>query len=39
MTLTYYEAYCDARKALKSTEKTDFMDENVVSQSHFDRKA
>ena len=36
---TYYEAYCDARKALKSTEKTDFMDENVVSQSHFDRKA
>lgn len=36
---TYYEAYCDARKALKSTEKTDFMDENVVSQFHFDRKA
>lgn len=36
---TYYETYCDARKALKSTEKTDFLDENVMLRSNFDMKA
>lgn len=36
---TYYEAFCDARKALKNEEKTEFADENVVTRSNFDMKA
>lgn len=36
---TYYEAFCDARQALKNEKKTGFMDETVVIQGNFDMKA
>ena len=36
---TYYEAFCDARKALNHEQKNDNMNENVMLQGNFDRKA
>ena len=37
--LTYYEAFCDARKALNSEQRTGGMNENIMSQGNFDIKA
>ena len=37
--LTYYEAFCDARKALNSEQRTGGMNENIMSQGNFDMKA
>ena len=34
-----YEAFCDARKALNSEERTGGMNENIMSQENFDMKA
>ena len=36
---TYYEAFCDARKALNSEQRTGGMNENIMSQDNFDMKA
>ena len=36
---TYYEAFCDARKALNSEQRTGGMNENIMSQGNFDMKA
>lgn len=36
---TYYEAFCDARKALNSEQRTGSMNENIMSQGNFDMKA
>ena len=36
---TYYEAFCDARKALNSAQRTGGMNENIMSQGNFDMKA
>ena len=36
---TYYEAFCDARKALNSEQRTGGMNENIMSQGKFDMKA
>ena len=36
---TYYEAYCDARKALNREQKTDGVDETIIPQGSFDMKA
>ena len=36
---TYYEAFCDARKALNSEQRTGGMNENIMSQGNFDIKA
>ena len=36
---TYYEAFCDARKALNSEQRTGGMSENIMSQGKFDMKA
>ena len=36
---TYYEAFCDARKALNSEQRTGSMNENIMSQDNFDMKA
>ena len=37
--MTYYEAFCDARKALNSEQRTGSMNENIMSQGNFDMKA
>ena len=37
--LTYYEAFCDARKVLNSEQRTGGMNENIMSQGNFDMKA
>ena len=36
---TYYEAFCDARKALNSEQRTGGMNENIMSQDNFEMKA
>ena len=36
---TYYEAFCDARKALNTGTNVEITNENVVVQSNFDMKA